>query len=275
MQWGNVTVIISMFRGLASPFHIVILELRSAPGVVTTWLSRAGIPAAQAHTVCSPAKEFFCYIHYKMSARGISCPSPKHNLMATGFWSIFSTEVFEVYPRGTYQLWWMDQTPPKLKLDFATLSSCKWNVNLQLKFGNGIHGEKRYRKHLKRQIRSENDSVKMVSWHKFLLGLSDLMLFPKLKGWFLFLTTDAANHHHGVWNSSRVQSLSYVTASNKDSTAGAPLTVDNDAWDDIKSTLPSNSRAAFTGLVDVELCSCQRGEQMWLRDTWQAALLKQ
>lgn len=151
----------------------------------------------------------------------------------------------------------------------------QWNMNLQLKFSNGIHGEKQHRKHLKMQICSENDSVKMVSWHKFLLGLSDLMLFSKLKGWFLFLTTDAANHHHGVWNSSRVQSLSYVITSNKDSTAGALLTVDNDAWDSIKSTLPSNSCVGFTGLAEVELCSCQRGEQMWLRDTWQAVLFKQ
>lgn len=151
----------------------------------------------------------------------------------------------------------------------------QWNMNLQLKFSNGIHGEKQHRKHLKTQICSENDSVKMVLWHKFLLGLSDLMLFSKFKGWFLFLTTDAANHHHGVWNSSRVQSLSYVITSNKDSTAGALLTVDNDAWDSIKSTLPSNSCVGFTGLAEVELCSCQRGEQMWLRDTWQAVLFKQ
>lgn len=151
----------------------------------------------------------------------------------------------------------------------------QWNMNLQLKFWNGIHGEKQHRKHLKMQICSENDAVKMVSWQKFLLGLSELMLFSKLKGWFLFLTTDAANHHHGVWNSSRVQSLSYVITSNKDSTAGALLTVDNDAWDSIKSTLPSNSCAGFTGLAEVELCSCQRGEQMWLRDTWQALLFKQ
>ena len=145
----------------------------------------------------------------------------------------------------------------------------QWNTNLQLKSSSGIHGEKQHRKHLKMQICSENDSVKMVSWHKFLLWLSDLMLFLKLKGQFLFLATDAANHHHGVWNSSRVQSLSYVIASNKDSTAGALLTVDNDALDSIKSTLPSNSCVGFTGLAEVELCSCQRGEQMWLRDTWQ------
>lgn len=101
----------------------------------------------------------------------------------------------------------------------------------------------------------------MVSWHKLVVGLSDPLLLSEFKGWFLFLTTDAANHHHGVWNSSRVQSLSYVIASNKDSTAGALLTVDNDAW----STLPSNSCVGFTGLAEVGLCSCQRGEQIWLR----------
>lgn len=101
----------------------------------------------------------------------------------------------------------------------------------------------------------------MVSWHKLVVGLSDPLLLSEFKGWFLFLTTDAANHHHGVWNSSRVQSLSYVIASNKDSTAGALLTVDNDAW----STLPSNSCVGFTVLAEVGLCSCQRGEQIWLR----------
>lgn len=142
-----------------------------------------GTSAAQAHTVYSPGPRRY-FIHDKTCSRGMSCPSPKHELPA-GWWLPVSDP--------------FSQLPQNLKCLRFILEECLscdgqtkrpqsegltswWNMNLHLQFPTGLHGERQHRKHLKMQICFENDSVKMVSRPKFLLGLSDLMLFSKLKG---------------------------------------------------------------------------------------------